>query len=156
MTLSEYIIQNRTRMGWSQRELSRKCGISNQTISILEKGINPSTGKPITPDIATLYAIASAFGTSLHAMMGEVDDIYVDLGSTVQAETRPLHPEVMALFDSRLNGKEYDKKELESELESQEEDLYNLLVIFRGLSPEGRTYLLQQADIARQLYGGNK
>ena len=78
MTIGEYIKQNREKMGWSQRELSRRSGLSNQTISNYEKGYNPSTGEEITPDMKSLKRIAAAFGTDLQDMLKEVDDGLID------------------------------------------------------------------------------
>lgn len=154
MKLSEYITTNRKRLGWSQREMSRKCGISNQTISLLEKGTNPSTGKQINPDPATIFAIAKGFGVSVHDMLREVDDLYIDLSLAFPTETRPIHPEVMSLFDKRISyGEARCVMKEEEQIDPEEADIATLISAFRSLSKEGKDYLLKQAKFAQAEFG---
>lgn len=84
MTLIEMIKKYRKTHGISQREFARMCGLSNAYISILEKGINPSTGKPATPNLQTLKQIASAMGMSLDDLLRSVDDMQVEIAPIPQ------------------------------------------------------------------------
>lgn len=51
MDLKDILIQYREENRISQRELARRCGLSNAQISILEYGKNKQTGRKPTPDI---------------------------------------------------------------------------------------------------------
>lgn len=73
MTLGQLIFQYRTEHHLSQRQFAMKCQISNGYISMLEKGINPATGKPVIVGIEKLKAIASAMGMSSDELMRIVD-----------------------------------------------------------------------------------
>ena len=49
MTLKDLVIKYRTENGLSQRQFALQCGLSNGYISMIERGVNPSTGEKITP-----------------------------------------------------------------------------------------------------------
>ena len=48
MTLGEWIKNYRDKHSLSMQEMADMCGFSKAYIGQLEKGINPSTGKPIS------------------------------------------------------------------------------------------------------------
>lgn len=73
MRLGEMITQYRQEHDISQREFSRRCGLSNSLISIIEKGINPQTGKPMSQDLDTYHKIARAMGMTLQALFEALD-----------------------------------------------------------------------------------
>lgn len=79
MTLSEYIKNYRSTHGISQRQFAAICDVSNGYISMLEKGINPKTGEPITPTPQSIKAIANGMGMTMQRLLSEVDDLYLDL-----------------------------------------------------------------------------
>ncbi|MBQ6177715.1 MAG: helix-turn-helix domain-containing protein [Bacteroidales bacterium] len=81
MTLGEYIKQYRAEHDLSQRQFASLCGISNGYVSMLEKGMNTSTGQPIIPTIQTMRQIANAMGLTIHKVLSEVDDIVLDIGA---------------------------------------------------------------------------
>lgn len=58
----------------SQREFSRRSGLSNSLISILEMGVNPQTGKKIKPDIETYIKIADGMGIQLSELLEMIKD----------------------------------------------------------------------------------
>lgn len=83
MKLGDLIIQYRKENKLSQREFSRRCGLSNSIISIIEKGVNPQTGKPSLPDMATYNKIASAMGISMQTLFTKLgNDASVQLTPT--------------------------------------------------------------------------
>jgi transcriptional regulator with XRE-family HTH domain len=129
MTLGEYIKAYRTRMGLSQRSFSQKCKVSHAYIGFLEKGVNPSTGKPINPTLVQLHNIAYAMGIRLDELLDAVDDMVVklDTGDEVPGD--------------RV------QKVLKKEAEGTE---FLLLQIYRELKPEGQQRLIEQATM---LYG---
>ena len=59
MTLKDLVIKYRADNGLSQRQFALQCGLSNGYISMLEKGINPSTGAKITPTLQALNKLAA-------------------------------------------------------------------------------------------------
>ena len=79
MTLRDLISAYRKDHGLSQRQFANQCGLSNGYISMLEKGINPSTGLPVTPTLPRLKQLASGMGMTLTDLLVNVDDMPVDL-----------------------------------------------------------------------------
>lgn len=82
MKLGDLIREYRLEHDCSQRQLAIACGLSNGYISILEKGINPNTGRPVTPTIPQLKKLASGMGMTLMELLDNVDDMPIDIGST--------------------------------------------------------------------------
>ena len=54
MNLGDLIRNYREKHDLSQRQFAEMCDLSNGYISILEKGANPNTGKPVVPTIPQL------------------------------------------------------------------------------------------------------
>lgn len=81
MKLGELIKCYRDEHDLSQRQFANQCGLSNGYISILEKGVNPNTGKPVTPTIPQLKKLADGMGITMSAMLEQVEDMSVDLTS---------------------------------------------------------------------------
>lgn len=82
MKLGDLIREYRLEHDCSQRQLAIACGLSNGYISILEKGINPNTGRPVTPTIPQLKKLSSGMGMTLMELLDSVDDMPIDIGST--------------------------------------------------------------------------
>ena len=84
MTLGDAIREYRLGHRMSQRQFAEKCGLSNGYIAMVERGVNPATGKPIVPSIEKCKAIANAMGLTLDAMLRTIDNTEVlvnDFGS---------------------------------------------------------------------------
>jgi len=79
MTLGEYIAAYRQEHGLSQRQFGKQCNLTNGYISMLEKNMNPRTGKPISVQMKTLKQIADGLGMTVHDLFLEVDDMPIDL-----------------------------------------------------------------------------
>lgn len=79
MNLGELIRNYRTEHDLSQRQFAERCDLSNGYISILEKGANPNTGKPVMPTIPQLKKLASGMRMSVMEMIELVDDMPIDL-----------------------------------------------------------------------------
>ena len=75
MKLSDLIIQYRTDHGYSQRQFAVRCELSNGYISMLEKGINPATQKPVTPTMPQLKKLADGMGMSVMELLEQVEDM---------------------------------------------------------------------------------
>lgn len=87
MNLNDYIVEYRKAHGLSQRQFAERCGVSNGYISMLEKGINPKTGLPITCSIDMLKKLASGMGTTLNTLFAEVDDMPISLEADAVANS---------------------------------------------------------------------
>lgn len=83
MTLGEFIKTYREKNDLSQRQFAEKSGVSNGYISMLEKNENPKTGQPLSPSMPVLKKIASAMGMTVNDLSSFVDDMAIDLGTTV-------------------------------------------------------------------------
>lgn len=79
MKLGELIQNYRETHDLSQRQFATLCGLSNAYISILEKGINPRTSKPVTPTLPQLKKIADCMSMSVMELFDSVDDMPIDL-----------------------------------------------------------------------------
>lgn len=74
MNIKEYVYNYRKEHSLSMQAFGDMCGLSRAYISILEKGINPTTGKPFIPTIDTLKKIAEVTGTDLDSLLKMLDD----------------------------------------------------------------------------------
>ena len=79
MKLGELIIEYRTSHNISQRQFADICDLSNGYISMLERGINPKTQKPITPTIPQLKKLADGMAMTISEILEKVDDMPIDL-----------------------------------------------------------------------------
>lgn len=86
MTLKDLVIKYRADNGLSQRQFALQCGLSNGYISMLEKGINPSTGAKITPTLQALNKLAAGMHTTLNELFTLVDDMDVDVKTPALGE----------------------------------------------------------------------
>lgn len=120
MTLGEYIIKWRAEHGLSQRQFAKLCDLSNGYTSMLEKGVNTSTGKPIIPTLQTMRKLAVGMGTTIHNMLSEVDDIVLDLG----IDPREIEKQPADLGELSINEKA-------------------IILAFRSLPPDKQEFVLQ-------------
>lgn len=73
MKLPEWIKLYRKEHGLSMQALADMCGFSKAYIGILEKGINPTTKKPISPTMQTLQKIADGIGVDINDFIKLLD-----------------------------------------------------------------------------------
>lgn len=81
MKLGDLIREYREQHDLSQRQFAMSCGLSNGYISMLEKGKNPKTNRPVTPTLQQLKKLADGMGTTMMDMLERVDDMPVDLAT---------------------------------------------------------------------------
>lgn len=96
MTLSEFIKTYREEHGLSQRQFANGCGLSNGYIAMLERGVNPGTGEPITPSLSALKKIATGTGVAMATLLSEVEDLPVDMGRGLPDNIIPM-PELRSV-----------------------------------------------------------
>lgn len=82
MKLRDLIKNYRDDHDLSQRQFANQCNLSNGYISILERGANPKTGKPVTPTIPQLKKLADGMAMTLNELFEKVDDMPVSLDLT--------------------------------------------------------------------------
>lgn len=79
MKLSDVIKQYRTEHGLSQRQMGAQCGLSTGYISLIEKEINPQTGKQMVPSLPVLNKLSAGMGLTLDDLLAVCDDMDVTL-----------------------------------------------------------------------------
>lgn len=81
MLLGELVAAYRKEHDLSQRGFAAKSGLTNGYISMIESGVNPKTGKPITPSFDYLSKLAAAMDMSVHTLIAEIEDMPVDISA---------------------------------------------------------------------------
>ena len=81
MKLGDLIKEYREQHNLSQRQFAAICGLSNGYISMLERGENPKTHKPVTPTLHQLKKLADGIGTTIMDMLDKIDDMPIDLAT---------------------------------------------------------------------------
>ena len=74
MKLGEYLKKYRKEHKMTMQEMADACGFSKAYVSLLEKGINPTTNKPFSPTLQTLDKIAYATGQDIDSLLKQLDD----------------------------------------------------------------------------------
>lgn len=100
MKLSAIIIEYRNRFQISQREFSRRCGLSNSYISFLENEVNPRTGRPIVPTLEQYQKLATGMNMTVQQLFEMLDeDSPVDLhADPVPESSAPNQDEIRLLI----------------------------------------------------------
>jgi repressor LexA len=65
--------RKKTGLGMTMEDLANKSGLSKGYISMLEKGENPKTKKPIIPSIETFMGLAHALALDIDKMIGVIE-----------------------------------------------------------------------------------
>ena len=73
MKLGEWLKMYRTKHNMTMQDLADACGFSKAYIGMLEKGINPTTGKPVSPTLQTLDKIAKGTGQDIDSLLKFLD-----------------------------------------------------------------------------------
>lgn len=68
-SIGEMIKKYRQEHGMSMEEFARRCGLSKAYISLIERGKNTRSDKPIVPSIDTVKAIANVLGVDLNVLL---------------------------------------------------------------------------------------
>ena len=101
MTLGDFICKYRSDHGLSQRKFAEICGLSNGYISMLEKGYNPNTNKPLIPSLTQLKKLADAMGVTVMQLFETVDDMPVDIAQIAGSDDPILPSNVIPLPEMR-------------------------------------------------------
>lgn len=79
MLLREIISEYRKSHNLSQRAFAAKCNVTNGYMSMIEKGENPSTGKPLVPSFAKLKQLANGMDMTVNQLIQIADDMEIDI-----------------------------------------------------------------------------
>lgn len=125
MKLSELINEYRREHGISQRQMASQCSLSTGYISLIEKEINPQTGKPMVPSLAVLNKLAKGMGITLDNLLSVCDDMPVDISATektVLDEKDGLDLEIAEIILSLSESKKQEALRYLRYLAAQEEN----------------------------------
>lgn len=136
MKLGDLIAQYRSVHSLSQRQFASLCGLSNGYVSMLEKGKNPATNKPVTPTIPQLKKIAAGMGMTLMDLLDQVDDMPIDI-----SESEP--PIQMSVFESAAAA-------------ALDEDELDMIRKFRCLDERGKSAVLNVLNFEYNSLPGEK
>ena len=73
MNLGELIKSYRANNGYSMDDFAAKSGLSKAYISILERNINPISGKPAVPSLETIKSVSSAMNIDFNDVIAMLD-----------------------------------------------------------------------------------
>lgn len=73
MKLGEWLKEYRKKHGLSMQSFADSCGFSKAYVSMLEKGVNPTTNKPVSPTMQTFEKIAKATGQDIDSLLKNLD-----------------------------------------------------------------------------------
>lgn len=106
MKLGELLKTYRSRNKMTMKEFADSCGFSKAYVGMLEKGINPTTGKPVSPTVQTLEKIARGMGQDLDSLLKVLDE---DQPVTI-SRVKTLDSEEIKLVDNYrgLNAEDKD------------------------------------------------
>lgn len=82
--LGDFIKQKREANNLSLRDLAEISGLSHNYISLLEKGYDPRSNKPIVPTIESLIKLSNALNVALYDFLIETG--YVDSADKINKE----------------------------------------------------------------------
>lgn len=100
MTLGEIIKEYREEHSMSMSEFSKRSGMSKSYIALLEKNINPSTGRSITPSIKSIQQAAIGMNIPFDQLFEMVD--YVDIAKDSLVISQP----ALYIEDSAISEEE--------------------------------------------------
>lgn len=86
MKLSEWLKEYRNSHGISMQTMADMCGFSKAYIGMLEKGINPTTNRPISPTMQTFQKISEGVGMDINDFIKMLDN---DQPITLNVSTTP-------------------------------------------------------------------
>jgi len=128
-SIGEMIKKYRQEHGISMDEFASRCGLSKAYISLIERGKNTRSDKPIVPSIDTVKAIADVLGVDLNVLLrsmgydapmktvitiepGHGDNgYYIDAQTAEYAEELRTNKDLRVLFSASRNLSKEQMKE---------------------------------------------
>lgn len=101
MKLGQILEVYRQENDLSQRQFAARCGVSNGYIAMIERGVNPATGKPIAPTLPALEKLATGMRISLDDLLRLMDDSPIDMqDATVPVDLAPDEARLLSVYRS--------------------------------------------------------
>ena len=89
MRLGEWLKEYRQLHKMTMQDMADVCGFSKSYVNMLEKGINPTTNKPVSPTMQIFEKIAKATGQDVDSLLKILDgDQPVTLNSNIEKINR--------------------------------------------------------------------
>ena len=151
MTLGELVSKYRKEKGLSLQDFATLVGTSRGYIHILEKGVNPATGKPAVPGTKTLTSIAETMGMdlpSLLELLSSQDDSNISQ-STRQKRTIPVLGSVIAGIPIEAIEDIVDYEEIGEDILKTGTEFFGLKVKGNSMCPmllEGDTLIIKKQE----------
>ena len=89
-TLGDIILKYRQQNNMSERDFAQKSGLSRSYVGFIERNVNPSTGKPVSPSLQTIAAVAKAIECDPAEILNAIG-ISVSAGALSADANRSLH-----------------------------------------------------------------
>lgn len=167
MTLGELVSKYRKEKGLSLQDFATLVGTSRGYIHILEKEVNPATGKPAVPGTKTLTHIAEAMGMDLPTLLELLNSNKNSniVESTKQKRTIPVLGSVIAGTPIDAIEDIVDYEEIGEDILKTGAEFFGLKVKGNSMSPmllEDDTLIIKKQDdcengnIAVVLINGNE
>lgn len=86
--LADILVEYRNSHELSQRQFAIRCGLSNGYISMLEKGLNPATNKPVVPTLPQIKKLANGMNLTVAELLEMAEDMTIDLGVIPRVEKK--------------------------------------------------------------------
>lgn len=121
MTLGDVIKSYRDENKVSMEYVANLCGITKGYVAMLEKNVNPKTGRPVKPTIETIVKVCNGLHLDFNSVFDSLDDDYeINISTSQPSSSAP-----------------------ELELTEQEE---KLIATFRSLNDSQKVRLLAYLD----------
>lgn len=124
---------------WTLEEMAQKLGTTKQALSRYERGERG-------PKLSVANEFAKKLGVPLSVLVDEDDPPKLSISNP----SFSFDPELVKSLEASSRESE-TKRQIR---ERQHQNVLKLQKIFESLSDEGQEYLLQQADIAKKMFGG--
>lgn len=159
MLLGEIIKKYREEHQMSLQDFADLIGTSRSYIHMLEKNINPSTNKPISPSIETLKSLANAMNMDLELLLKQLNneqDIYIDENEYKKQFINPSSSAVVFVYGTIPAGIPMeciediiDTEEISADMLKGDKQYFGLKIKGNSMYPEyldGDTIILQKVD----------
>lgn len=159
MLLGEIIKKYREEHQMSLQDFADLIGTSRSYIHMLEKNINPSTNKPISPSIETLKSLANAMNMDLELLLKQLNneqDIYIDENEYKKQFINPSSSAVVFVYGTIPAGipmecieDVIDTEEISADMLKGNKQYFGLKIKGNSMYPDyldGDTIILEKTD----------
>lgn len=108
MTLGDIIYRYRKENNFTMEYIAKVCGITKGYVAMLEKNVNPKTGRPVKPTVETISKVCRGLHMDINEVFALLDDDYEIIVPAVRENNSAIadatikmmnDPELTKLFD---------------------------------------------------------